>query len=486
MAPRLNTRVDNPFPRPCHPPADAALSPCGQSAGAGACDKSAGAGACDKSARSGAGRGRPLTAAAPGCKKGVRPWPLPLRRGAAHSGKLFERDAGCAMAAAVDGVGTRPRARLSSLRALAPVALLAAACAGDPPLYAEGGARPGRPRPAPETIAADFRALPGWVEDDHDRALPALHHTCRWVAAQPADRALGPHPAAGTTAGWRPICAAARHLPAGDPEAARRFFEEHFTPVTLSAGQDGLFTGYYEVELRGSWTRTDRHTVPVYRMPPRTRHGLPDRARIAAGALKGKGLEILWVDDPVDAFVLEIQGSGRVRMTDGSVVALGYAGQNGRAYYPIGRHLVDRGVVATPEQVSLQLIRGWLKANPGEAQRVMNLNPSYVFFRLSPDLGARGARNMALTAGRSLAVDPGHIPLGVPLWLELTEAPVPGGAIRRLVVAQDTGGAIKGPVRGDLFWGHGPEAEEGAGLMRARGRYTMLAPRTATVTAQRR
>lgn len=373
--------------------------------------------------------------------------------------------------------------RASSLLALG----LLAACAGNATTAAwTDGAQATRARPGLEQVAEDFGRLPGWVDDDHAQALPAVQRTCRWVDAQPQGKALGPHPAAGTTAEWRPICAAARNLPASDSAAARRFFEEHFTPVSLSEGQEGLFTGYYEIELRGSWTRTDRYTVPIYRMPKRTKKGIPTRARIADGALKGKGLEILWVDDPIDAFFLEIQGSGRVRMTDGSVVGLGYAGQNGHGYYPIGRYLIDQGI-ATPDQVSLQLIRRWLKEHPEQAKRVMNLNPSYVFFQHRPDVGARGARNTLLTAGRSLAVDPEHISLGAPLWLELTAAPVPGGEIRRLVVAQDTGGAIKGPVRGDLFWGHGSEAEEGAGVMKARGRYTMLAPRNASiVVAQRR
>ncbi|WP_223677896.1 murein transglycosylase A [Azospirillum agricola] len=364
------------------------------------------------------------------------------------------------------------------------VALLAA-CAGTagPESLAQ---RPASQRVSLDQVAPDFRALAGWTDDDHAQAVPAVQRTCGWVKGQPPGRALGPLRAAGTTDDWRSICAAARDLPAGDPEAARRFFETFFTPVALGTGQDGLFTGYYEIELRGSWTRTDRYTVPLYRMPPRGKRGLPTRARITDGALKGKGLELMWVDDAVDAFFLEIQGSGRVRMTDGSLVGLGYAGQNGHGYYPIGRHIIERGD-ATPEQMSLQLIRSWLKNHPDEAKRVMDLNPSYVFFKPRSEGGPRGARNMELTPGRSLAVDPEHIPLGVPLWLEVREAPVPGGAINRLVLAQDTGGAIKGPVRGDLYWGHGAEAEDGAGVMKARGRYTMLSPRNLSIeTAQRR
>ncbi|MBP2299410.1 murein transglycosylase A [Azospirillum picis] len=363
------------------------------------------------------------------------------------------------------------------------VATLAACAGGTPPLE---GQRPLAQRPTLDQVAPDFRHLAGWVDDDHSQAVPAVQRTCGWVRNQPPGKSLGSLRAAGTTDDWRAICSAARTLPPGDSEAARRFFEAFFTPRDLAGGQDGLFTGYYEIELHGSWTRSDRYTVPLYRMPARGKKGLPTRARIDGGALKGKGLELMWVDDPIDAFFLEIQGSGRAVMADGSVVGIHYAGQNGHSYYPIGRHIIDRGD-ATPEQMSLQLIRQWLKNHPAEAQRVMNLNPSYVFFRLSDQVGARGARNMELTPGRSLAVDADHIPLGAPLWLEVRDAPVPGGAINRLVVAQDTGGAIKGPVRGDLFWGHGQQAADGAGVMKARGHYTLLAPRNLSVeTAQRK
>ncbi|AWK89009.1 murein transglycosylase A [Azospirillum thermophilum] len=384
------------------------------------------------------------------------------------------------MAAAVEGGFARALARAAGACTL----LLLAACAGSPSIQTSQGVH--RPRVSLDQVAPEYRTLAGWIDDDHAQAVPAIQRTCGWVKNQPPGKALGPLRSAGTTDDWRPICAAAAGLPAGDPEAARQFFERFFTPVSLSPGEEGLFTGYYEIELQGSWTRTDRYTIPLYRPPVRGKHGLPSRARITDGALAGRGLEILWVDDPIDAFFLEIQGSGRVRMTDGSVVGLSYAGQNGHSYYPIGRYIIDRGD-ATPDQMSLQLIRRWLKDHPDEARRVMNLNPSYVFFKLRNEGGPRGARNMELTPGRSLAVDAEHVPLGVPLWLEVRNAPVPAGEIKRLVVAQDTGGAIKGPVRGDLFWGHGNEAEEGAGVMKARGRYTMLAPRAVSIeTAARR
>lgn len=343
---------------------------------------------------------------------------------------------------------------------------------------AVGGCASAPPNPRLTDVAPDFRQLAGWVDDNHAEALPALQQSCRWFTGGNGNG--GANPRFGSAADWQPVCSAARGLSNADGPAVRRFFETWFRPIpAASTTDDGLFTGYFESELKGSWTRTERFNVPIYRLPPR-RNGqaLPARSRIARGALAGRGLELMWVDDPVDAFFLEIQGSGRVVMTDGSVVGLHYAGQNGQSYFPIGRWLIDQGY-ATREEMSLRLIKHWLQANPGQARAVMDLNPSYVFFKVMANPGARGAMNLELTPGRSLAVDPSYVPLGLPLWLDLRQAPVPGGALRRLVVAQDTGGAIKGPVRGDLFWGHGSVAEAGAGEMKARGRYTLLVPRTA-------
>jgi membrane-bound lytic murein transglycosylase A len=204
-----------------------------------------------------------------------------------------------------------------------------------------------------------------------------------------------------------------------------------------------------------------------------------DRARIEGGALKGRDLEMVWVDDAVDAFFLHIQGSGRVVMEDGSVMRVGYAGQNGHPYVAVGRELIARGVL-TKENVSMQSIREWLRANPGEAAGLMNKNPSFVFFRPLDGEGPQGAQGVALTPGRSLAVDRSFVPYGLPVWLDAQD-PLDGAArLRRLMVAQDTGGAIRGPVRGDVFWGHGDDAELRAGKMKSPGRYHLLIPRTVT------
>ncbi len=395
---------------------------------------------------------------------------------------------------------------LSNIRRLLAAAAtsLLAACAatGDGPSPA--------PAPAPAAPAAEFRLtparfadLPGWAADDQSAALPALKRSCGRIAAQDPARPVGPDGLAGKAGDWRPICAAAAQLPAGDAAAARRFFEARFRPWRAADRDDpeGLFTGYYEPLLAGARTRGGHYVVPLMRRPGdlvevdlgQFRPALKgqriagrvdggrlrpyaDRAEIEAGALAGRGLELLWVDDAVDAFFLHIQGSGRVRLADGSVVRVGYEAQNGHAYVPIGRLLADRGQIPR-DQVSMPSIRAWLAAHPAEGRRLMHENPSYVFFRELKGDGPIGAQGVALTPGRSLAVDPGFVAYGLPVWLDAEDPVARGARIRRLMVAQDTGGAIRGPVRGDVFWGFGAEAAERAGLMKSRGGYWLLLPR---------
>jgi membrane-bound lytic murein transglycosylase A len=210
-----------------------------------------------------------------------------------------------------------------------------------------------------------------------------------------------------------------------------------------------------------------------------------DRTAIESGALDRQRLGILWLADPVDAFILQVQGSGRVRLADGRVVRVSYAGQNGRPYVPIGRVLADRGEMKL-DQVSMQSIRAWLAAHPAEAASVMNQNPSYVFFReiidVSPQDGPPGSLGAPLTPGRSVAVDRNFIPLGAPVWVATTD-PVTGSPLQRLMMAQDIGGAIKGPVRADLFWGWGQGAEDRAGKMRQPGTEFVLLPRAVQAAA---
>lgn len=397
--------------------------------------------------------------------------------------------------------------------------LLTAALAG---LLALASCAPREAEKKPDALTLTpvaFSALPGWTEDDQSAALPALRKSCAYFARQSDNTRLQPAPTetqlpgvGGLVGDWRAVCAAAAQLPDNNRAAARAFFEREFKPFKAANNADsrGLFTGYYEAELRGAKQPTSRYNVPLYKVPPdlvavdlaefgsefsgRTIAGkvvqgklrpYDDRTAIERGALKGKNLELLWVDDAVDAFFLHIQGSGRVVMDDGSVIRVGYAGKNGQPYVAIGRELVARGVMPA-EQVSMQTIRAWLKANPREAEALMNVNRSYVFFNetkgAGPNEGPIGAQTVALTPGRSLAVDRKFLPLGLPIWLDASHPD--GGAnsssgearIRRLLVAQDTGGAIRGPVRGDVFFGWGEQAAAKAGLMRDRGEYYLLLP----------
>jgi membrane-bound lytic murein transglycosylase A len=353
--------------------------------------------------------------------------------------------------------------------------------------------------------AVAYDHLEGWRDDDQGEALAALARSCARLAPLADERSLGGGGIAGSVADWRPICAALADVPV-DAAAARAFFERWFTPFAAADNDtaDGLFTGYYEPTLKGALAPSQRNATPLLARPGdlvtvelgdfradlageriagRVVEGrlepYPSRAEIGAGALAGRGLEIAWVEDPFDAFVLHIQGSGRVELDGGGVLRVGYAAQNGHPYTAIGRVLVDEGELAI-EEVSMPAIRAWVEAHPEQAQALMERNASYVFFSPRAGDGPLGAQGAALTPGRSLAVDRRFVPLSVPVWLETTAPRADGageGALRRLLIAQDTGGAIRGPVRGDVFWGNGDAAAAIAGRMRSRGRTFLLLPR---------
>ncbi|MFQ5912180.1 MAG: murein transglycosylase A [Nitrospinota bacterium] len=356
-----------------------------------------------------------------------------------------------------------------------------------------------------------FADLPGWTKNNHAGALPAFRKSCDRLKSQPDRRPFGEGNIAGRVADWWAVCAEAARLGESAPvndARARAFFEKWFSPFRATNNGDakGLFTGYYEPLLRGSHTRGGAYTVPIFRRPEDLitvdlglfRKGLKgsriagkvvdgelrpyaDRAAINAGILDGLGLEIVWVDDPVAAFFLHIQGSGRVVLEDGAAMRLGYAAHNGHPYHAIGRELVRRGIL-TRENTSLQTIRDWMIQNPGEARALMEKNPSYIFFREIQGDGPIGSQGVVLTPLRSLAVDRRFIPLGIPVWVDTTapgEKPGEAGRVlQQLFIAQDTGGAIRGPVRGDIFWGTGSAAEAAAGQMKQEGEYFLLLPRS--------
>ncbi len=305
----------------------------------------------------------------------------------------------------------------------------------------------------------DFISLDGWAEDDHRAALTSFLATCDKL----------------TDVDWVPICRVASDSNQSD-SSARAFFELFFKPVMIGA-TPALFTGYYEPELDGSPDRTPRFSYPIYRRPPELRDGQVylDRAAIESGALRGRGLELAWLEDPVEVYFLQVQGSGRIRMPDGHILRVGYAGRNGHAYRSVGKEMIRRGT-HTVDQVSAQEIRTFVRGNPSAGNALLNINPSYIFFRKIDELpvgqGPIGAMGRSITPMRSIAIDPDYTPLGAPVWIEM-DGNTP---IRSLMVAQDTGGAIKGPQRADIFYGSGDAAGNAAGTVKDGGRMILLLP----------
>jgi peptidoglycan lytic transglycosylase A len=350
--------------------------------------------------------------------------------------------------------------------------------------------------PAPVFRQVTWDALPGWREDNIAEAWSAFAAGCSALATRDV---------------WRDVCAASSRLVNPSPEAVRLFFESNFVPYQVSSqssGEEGLITGYYEPLLRGSRKQTPRYRYPVYGVPEdlvvvdlgelypelknmrlrgriEGRRLVPyyDRARIEGGEAPLRGKEIVWVDDAVELFFLHVQGSGRILLDTGETLRVGYADQNGYPYRSIGRVLIDRGELS-PEQVSMQSIQAWARRNPTKAVELLNSNASYVFFRELPAsvAGPPGSLGVPLTARRSVAIDPRYVPLGAPVFIAATwpNSPKP---LNRLVLAQDTGGAIRGPVRADFFWGYGEAAAREAGRMKQRLRMWMLWPRNQPLPA---
>lgn len=368
------------------------------------------------------------------------------------------------------------------------------------------------PEPLPDDNAkvvltpAAFSDLRGWAEDSQSLSIQAFAKSCARIGKRKADDAFGAF--GGRYGDWQAVCARITPDLYTNEIAARAFFENNFNVWSARADNGkshGLFTGYYEASLTGSRTRHGPYQTPLRKRPGdlvmvdlgefrdtlkgqriagRVVNGqlkpFEDHRAIDQGALPGDDdLALVYVDDPVKAFFLQIQGSGRVILDDGGIMQVGYAGQNGHPYYAIGRDLVKRGVMAK-EQVSMQSIEAWLNAHPGQAQEVLYSNPSYVFFTELTGDGPLGGENVALTADRSLAVDRSKIAYGIPVWLELQDA-VENRPFRRLMVAQDTGGAIRGPIRGDIFFGYGDRAEQLAGPMKSQGQWWFLLPKTVRV-----
>jgi membrane-bound lytic murein transglycosylase A len=394
------------------------------------------------------------------------------------------------------------------------LALLVSACAHPPtvpPVDAEGASGTSQACPAcpacpvctgPSSQAAttpaatplqasSWQAVSGWLEDDPALSWPALSTSCATLSRQ---------------ANWKSVCERARALgPKPSTTAARQFFESHFTPWQLTnpdGSTQGLVTGYYEPLLRGSRTRNGRSTWPIHGVPKdmltielgdvypelkslRLRGRLVgnkvvpywNRQQFGERTEQAQAPVLLWADDPIELFFLQVQGSGRVQLPDGKMVRIGYADQNGHPYQSIGRWLVAQGEL-TLDKASMDGIKRWAEENPQRLQELLNVNPSYVFFRELPasNAGPIGALGVPLSEGRSIAVDPRYVPLGAPVFLSTTH-PLSAKPLQRLVLAQDTGGAIKGVVRADFFWGFGADAGREAGRMRQQGSMWVLLPK---------
>lgn len=372
------------------------------------------------------------------------------------------------------------------------------------------GCVPVPPPPSPPTApspperltlsAVSWAELPGWSQEQAAFVLPAFARSCARLTRLPFDTIIGADGSGGTAADWFGPCGAAARVPAEDQAAARAFFEAWFIPHAASAGgkAEGMFTGYYEPEMKASLTQTPPYIVPLLARPKdlvtvdlpsfgtnlpreqlvgRVENGrllpYPTRAEIEAGELGDAARPLAWVEDAVDAHILHIQGSGRLILDDGRSLRLGVAATNGRPFIGIGKVMKEKGLLGSDS--SMPAIRAWLKANRFAAGPLMAANPRYVFYRPVEGEGPIGAEGVVLTPERSLAVDTRFVPLGVPVFLDTLDPA--GQPLRRLMIAQDTGAAIKGPVRGDFFWGSGEAAFEKAGRMKSPGRTWLLLPR---------
>ncbi len=350
-----------------------------------------------------------------------------------------------------------------------------------------------------------FKKLPGWSEANTLTSLKTFQSSCRTFLKQAPDTLVGNDVFKLKAKDWHPVCEVALSMKNSTKEEAKQFFQTWFKPVEFYNGKPitGLFTGYYFPTISGSLVKTEEYQVPIYglpndrvvlrlrdfdkTLPSRTLVGrvkggdiIPyyTRQEITQGAVEGKSAILAWVKSPIDRLFIEIQGSGILALPNGKQLVLGYAGGNGAPYTAIGRVLIDKGVM-TLDSASMQRIRAYLEAHPKEITPVINKNKSFVFFKILEQKGALGAQGLLLTPGYSMAVDQGFVPLGTPVWLKTTrpdERTNGTHPFNRLMVAQDTGGAIRGAVRGDIYWGEGARATEIAGKMKDYGRYWLLLP----------
>ncbi len=367
--------------------------------------------------------------------------------------------------------------------------------------------------PAHDTLTltkVKFTDLPGWTDDKHAEAIPSFLKSCERLAALKDAAPVGHDGHGGKASQWRKACAAAAKIKAGDNAAAKAMFESEFVPWQAAgkAGPDGKMTGYFVQELRASKKKGGKYQYPIYKRPDdlvmidlskhiKDAHGrriwgkldggevVPHftRAEIRKGALAGKGLELMYADDPVDVLFAHIEGSAKALMDDGQTVWLEFSGKNGRNYRGVGGLLKAMGELKPPFNGTMPGIRAWFTANPKRTDEIIDQVHSFVFFNESKKPGAIGSQMVVLTGKRSMAIDRAFIAHSTPIWVD-TRAPEPGkpGAQpwRALLIAQDTGGGILGAVRGDIYWGEDADAADIAGRMGGPGRYWLLLPKGVT------
>jgi membrane-bound lytic murein transglycosylase A len=358
---------------------------------------------------------------------------------------------------------------------------------------------------------ATFKDLPGWIDDKLAEAVPSFLRSCEKLAALKDTDPVGHDGHGGIAKQWRNACAAAAKLKAGDHAAARAMFEAEFEPYVAAgkAGPTGKLTGYNVTEMRGSRKKAGKYQTPVYGRPKdlvmvdlslhlKDAHGrriwgrldangelVPSytREEIRKGALAGKGLELLYVDEPIDLLFAQIEGSAKVKLDDGTTVWLEFAGKNGRHYKGVGGVLKSIGALATPGSGTMQGIRKWFEEHRSRWDEVTDQVQSYVFFRESTQAGALGSQMVILTARRSMAVDRAFVAASTPIWVD-TRVPVTGSKTtapwRQLLIAQDTGAGIQGAVRGDIYWGDDAAAADLGGRMGGPGKYWLLLPKGVT------
>lgn len=315
--------------------------------------------------------------------------------------------------------------------------------------------------------AVSWQALPGWQEDNLTQAWPAWLKSCDVLRKRAGE------------VNWRQVCAQAGSVSVQDSSAIRKYFETYFQAYEIrnhSGSETGLITGYYEPVMNGSQTRTSTYSVPLYAYPNAWRNSKPNpgptRAELmGSGVLKGS--EIAWVQDPVEAASMQIQGSGKIRLENGRILQLGFAGTNEQPFKSSAQWLLDRKEI-TSKEATMQGISQWAKRNPERVNEMLNANPRFVFFKETS--GTVGALGVSLTGERSIAIDPQAMPLGAPVFL-VTTKPLSSEPLQKLVLAQDTGKAIVGGVRADFYWGSGEAAGEMAGRMKQNGKMWLLLPR---------